>query len=195
MNRLKNGVVLALMALAAGGLIGHATPAAATPIDSLSFSGATWSDGGKLSGSFTYEYNSSFNVTIDSVNILSTAGSQLPTFDYVYALGGAHNTISTPGTDYQNTSAKAYELFVSDAATGNVQMFLDWTGLGSSAQIKISIVGGNYSSEDNGNCCGSTILRLTSAGTSVASTVPEPFGAGVLLIGMVGVGWVRRRAA
>lgn len=199
MRPISTGFIAAFTTVAAFAVGAGSTPALANTIAELSFSGATWSDGGTLSGAITYSYNSSGNVAIDKVDITTGAGSKLAGFHYVYSPGASGNTALAPSTDYQNSAAQAYEMYTKDAATQNVTIFLDWTGLGANAALKSSIVGGNYSSEQNQSLIGSPMRTLSSAGTSTGSLVlpvQEPSGGALLGSGLLGLMLVwRRRAA
>jgi hypothetical protein len=177
-------------ALLAGATQARATLSSAT----LSFTGASWSDGGSLSGSFTYTYNTANSLqSITAADIVVTAGSTLPAYNLVYNEPGKTDTASAPGFDDNDSTHEHYEMYLSDLATGNIQVYLDWNGTGSAAVLEISVPG-NYSSETDGNVSGA-VLGLTSAGTStdILPSVPEPAGLLPLFAGLAGIALVRSR--
>ena len=108
-----------------------ASSAHATLISQLSFNGAQWNNGGGLSGSITYEYDTSNDLTqIDSAEIFVTAGTEIPAFNLVYNVPGQTNTASPPGWDYNHPSNQNYEFTFSDSATRSINLYLDMSGIG-----------------------------------------------------------------
>jgi hypothetical protein len=184
--------VLAL-GLAAGLLAGAPQARATLLTATLSFTGATWSDGGSMSGSFTYTYSAANSLqAITAADIVVTAGSSLPAYQLVYNEPAMTNTATAPGFDDNDSNHQHYEMYISDLATGNIQVYLDWNGTGSAAVLEVSVPG-NFSSETDGNVSGA-VLRLSSAGTStdIVPSVPEPAGLPAMLAGLAGIGIVRR---
>ena len=189
----RPGSVTAISLLIAVAVGASAGPAHANLVSTLAFSGAAWSNGSALSGSITYEYNPSNSlVQIDSADISVTAGTGIPAFTLIYDVPGMTNTASTPGWDYNNATNLNYEIDLADSATGNINMYLDMSGIGATAVLAKNVSGGNYSSLADYNVSGS-VYRLANAGTSEVQ-VPEPSGIGIVLSGALGGIFLARRA-
>ncbi len=189
--RVLRTIVLA-GAIIAGSASLFSIPAHADTIATLAFSGAVWDDGGGLSGSITYDYNSANQLTqILSADIHVTAGTYLPSFTFVYDVPGLTSTAPQPSWDYNNGPGEYYEATLEDSATRSNLLFLDWSGIGTTARLAIAVPG-NYTSDADYDT-NSHVVALASAGTSAGSIVPEPTSIGLLLVGTLGIGACRQR--
>jgi hypothetical protein len=189
-HRLGGSVAIVALVLLCGSVATHAAPVTST----LSFSDATWSDGGGLSGNFTYVYDSATDVvlSVTSIDVTTTAGSTLPGFSYVYSVPSLTDTVGTFVLDTNDAAAESYELFVASPANSH-RIWLDWNGLGSAAALVAA-------QPSEGNAIVETydpgISRfLTSAGTSqgVDAVVPEPGALSLFGFGATTLWMVRRR--
>ncbi len=175
------GLLVVLLSVASAG------SAHANFISTLSFSGAEWSNGSGLSGSITYEYDASNDlIAILEADISVLAGTNIPAVNLSYDVPAQPNTASTPGWDYNNPSNENYEITISDSATGNINLYLDMSGIGPTAMLATAVSGGNYSSIADYNVSGS-VYGLSSAGTSMDQEVPEPSSMCILLAGLLGI--------
>jgi len=148
----------------------------------ITFNNLTWSDGSVSSGYFDYTYDSvGFGLqSIVAAGITTTAGSSIPSFQLYYATPGQTDN-ALLGFDYNNASGQKYEAYFMDSATHNQQIFLDWTGLGNSAQLVITTPGNFASISVTG---GSTYRTVSSLGTSSGSIVPTPEPSTIALAGV-----------
>ena len=184
----KNLFLLAILTV-----IAIASAEAQLTTSTLSFSGATWSDGGSLDGYFTIEYNNGTPFAVLSLNVITGNGTSdgFIGFDYIYNVSGQANTISTPTFDaLQSDGAPANELVAVRLGEDDPYygLFLDWQG-SSPTSLYVGTVGGQYSSE---NYEGAPEIRsLNNLGGSVGA--PEP--STLALAGLSGLGLLlyRRR--
>jgi PEP-CTERM motif len=188
------------IAVCLSGKAAHAGSTTAT----LSFTSASWADGGAMNGYFVYNYDSSGDITsILSVDITSGSSTQAPGNTYIYDVSGMTNTVSsvqiTNATGGTVGGVYEFHSTLGGAETGD-GMYLDWTGVGSAAAL--SAGGGvDYSSEEfyvenDGYRILSAGTGSSSAGTSSGSdgdtSIPEPASMTLLLAGLSGLGMLRR---
>lgn len=177
------------IAFAAIAAIGIRAQAQSTLSGQISFTGLTWSDGSTSSGYFDYTYDSTSDslLSITAVDINTQAGSGIPSFQLYYSIAGEPDNAQA-GQDYNNSSQQKYEAYFEDTATRKDQIFLDWTGVGSSAML-VSTTPGNFASiSANG---GSTVYGATSLGTVVAT--PEPSSLALIGLGAAALVVARRK--
>jgi hypothetical protein len=159
----------------------------------LSFSGATWSDGGSLDGYFTIEYNNGTPFAVLSLNVITGNGTSdgFIGFNYIYNVAGQNDTVD-PDNIYINVTQfdgyPANELFASDSAD-NYELYLDWQG-DSPTSLFVGDVGAQYSSEAYDGSPG--IRSLNDEGGS-AGSVPEPSTPALAGLGGLGLLLFRRR--
>jgi hypothetical protein len=167
-------------------------PAAAGAL-TLSWSGASWNDGGSLSGTFTVDYNdiTGAPTSLVSADVVTGNGTSdgFPGQTYLYNVSGYTNTVADADFDAaQAMGAPANELVM--YLPSGYGIYLDWQGTDPTT-LWVGTVGGQYSSE---NTPGKSLIRyLNSEGGSAGSSTPEP--ATVILTGLalVGAGWLRHR--
>jgi hypothetical protein len=180
----------------------------------LSFTGASWNDGGSLDGYFTVTYDPTKGAgaptALDSMYVQTgngTNGDGFPGQLYIYDVPGYANTVSTNDFDAsQALGAPASEVYVADTAGNN--LYLDWsvaTPASLPTGLWVGSSGGQYSSESIG-VFRDPIRGLNSQGgsggsggnqPSIPSGVPEPgtFSlAGLALAGTVICGLRKSRA-
>ena len=159
----------------------------------ISFNNIVWGDGSTSSGYIEYTYDSATYglQSIVMADITTAAGSSISSFQlYNSAPGQTDN--ATLGFDYNNAGQQKYEAYFMDSATRQYQIFLDWTGVGSSAQL-VSTTPGNFASiSQNG---GGSYYTISSMGTSTGSivAVPEPSIISLAGVGIAGLMVLRRR--
>lgn len=176
--------------------------AEAKPMDTtntLSFSGASWNDGGTLDGYFTIQYSGGTPVAVLSLDVTTGNGTSdgFIGYDYIYNVSGQADTVSYSGINATQSEYPANELVAESLSGGFVNnqsydapanepvalgssdsgssdsdymLFLDWQG-SNPTSLYVGTVGGEYSSEDYDGSPG--IRSLNSEGGSVG-TVPEP---------------------
>src|ERR1035438_10247685 len=83
--------------------------------NTLSFSGASWSDGGSLDGYFTIEYNGGTPDAVLSLDVTTGNGTSdgFIGFNYIFNVDGQADTVGTHGiSDRQNLGYPANELYM-----------------------------------------------------------------------------------
>jgi hypothetical protein len=177
--------------------------------NTLSFSGASWSDGGSLDGYFTIEYDNGTPYAVLSLDVTTGNGTSdgFIGYDYIYNVSGQANTIYAPGfSALQNEGAPANELEVGSSFVASNQsydapanepvalgspdsnyiLFLDWQG-SNPTSLYVGDVGFQYSSEDYDGSPG--IRSLNDEGGSV----PEPTSMALAGLGFIILHVVKRR--
>jgi hypothetical protein len=162
--------------------------------NTLSFSGASWNDGGSLDGYFTIQYYGGTPSAVLSLDVTTGNGTSdgFIGFDYIYNVSGQANTISTPTFDaLQSDGAPANELVAVRLGEDDPYygMFLDWQG-SSPTSLYVGVVGGQYSSENYEGAPG--IRSLNNEGGSLGP-VPEPSTLALAGLGGLGLLLFRRR--
>jgi PEP-CTERM motif len=160
--------------------------------NTLSFSGASWNDGGSLDGYFTIEYNGGTPYAVLSLDVTTGNGTSdgFIGFQYIFNVEGQADTVDTPSFDaWQNLSDPANELYVNPLGSPSDWLFLDWQG-SSPTSLYVGDVDGQYSSEQYVN--GPGIRSLNDEGGSVG-TVPEPSTLALAGLGGLSLLLFRRR--
>jgi hypothetical protein len=158
----------------------------------LTFSGASWSDGGSLDGYFTIQYDAGTPTAVLSLDVATGNGTSdgFTGFHYIFNVDGQANTIIDAYINATQPNFTANELFTeSSSETGSHHVYLDWQG-SSPTSLYLGNVGGEYSSE---NYVGSSGHRtLNDEGGSVG-TVPEPTTLALAGLGGLSLLLFRRR--
>ena len=166
--------------------------------NTLSFSGASWSDGGSLDGYFTIQYDNGTPTALLSLDVITGNGISdgFIGYDYIYNVSGQANTVvlggwvslsggdDSPGSGFsalQSLGAPANELNVDSLNSPDYALFLDWQG-SSPTSLWVGDIGGQYSSEDY---TGESIRSLNNEGGS-PGPAPEP--STLALAGLGGLG-------
>ena len=166
--------------------------------NTLTFSGASWNDGGSLDGYFTIQYDAGIPDAVLCLDVTTGNGTSdsFIGYDYIYNVSGQANTVNgTPGFDaLQSDGNPANELLVvrsSDPDYFNYGLYLDWQG-SNPTSLYVGDVGSQYSSEAYDGSPG--IRSLNDEGGSQGS-VPEPSTLTLALAGFSGLGLLlfRRR--
>jgi streptogramin lyase len=164
--------------------------------NTLSFSGASWSDGGSLDGYFTIKYVSGSPIAVLSLDVTTGNGTSdgFVGFNYIYNVSGQANTLNgTPTFDaIENDGAAANELVAvrsSDSDLYNYGLYLDWQG-SNPTSLYLGNVGSQYSSEAYTDSPG--IRSLNNEGGSLGP-VPEPSTLALAGLGGLGLLLFRRR--
>lgn len=168
-------------------------PAAAGTL-ALAWAGASWNDGGFLSGTFTVDYDDSTGapVSLVSADVVTGDGTSdgFMGQTYLYDVSGYSNTVTDYSFDAAQTMGAPANEVVMGLASG-YEIFLDWQGT-SPTSLWVGDVGAQYSSE---NTAGKAIIRyLNNEGGSLGSAAPEP--ATIILAGLAlaGAAAIRRHA-
>ena len=177
-------------------LLATTLPAMAATL-TLTWTGASWNDGGSLSGTFTVDYNdiTGAPISLVSADVVTGNGTSdgFPGQTYLYNVSGYANTVSFEDFDAaQNLGAPANELEMSLASSPYLgyTIYLDWLGTDPTS-LWVGTVGGQYSSEDAPYQ--SQIRSLNSEGGSAGSSTPEPATVMLTGVALVGAAWLRRR--
>jgi hypothetical protein len=142
--------------------------------NTLSFSGASWNDGGSLDGYFTIEYNGGTPDAVLSLDVTTGNGTSdgFIGCDYIYNVSGQADTVSMAYIQRtQSGGSLANELMAWTGSTSSYSLYLDWQGDTPTSLYVGTIAGGQYSSEDYTSSPG--IRSLNNEGGS-AGPVPEP---------------------
>lgn len=155
--------------------------------NTLSFSGASWNDGGSLDGYFTIVYNMTVPQQVLALDVTTGNGTSDGFLGHQYTLNisGQADTVSSATIDAtQNGGYAANEVY---ASSGTYSLFLDWQG-SDPTSLYLGNAGGEYSSE---NYSGSPGIRaLNTQGGSVG--VPEPPTSAFAGIGFLMFGFMMR---
>src|ERR1700690_519117 len=113
--------------------------------NTLSFSGASWSDGGSLDGYFTIEYASGTPYAVLSLDVTTGNGTSdgFIGYDYIYNVSGHADTVSMAYIqNTQSGGAPANELKTYNGS----YLYLDWQG-SSPTSLYAGDIGDQHSSE------------------------------------------------
>ena len=194
----KNSLLLAILTAIA------VVSAEAKPMDTtntLSFSGATWNDGGTLDGFFTIIYDPT-GLPIDLLSADITTGDSTPGFyggatfagfEYIFDIAGKANTAG-PGTAgfidaTQNGGSSANELVLTSLDGPYRAFYLDWQG-STTMSLYSGNADGQYTSE---NYSGDPTLRFINSSGGSVEPVPEPTTLALAGLGGLGLLLFRRR--
>jgi hypothetical protein len=159
--------------------------------NTLSFSGASWSDGGSLDGYFTIQYQAGTPEAVLSLDVSTGNGTSdgFIGFDYIYNVSGQADTVI--GASFSNSSGTpAYELVTTSLDSPYNRLYLDWQG-STPTSLYVGDIGGQYSSENYTGAPG--IRSLNNEGGSLGSA-PEPSTLALLGFGSIALlGWQRHR--
>jgi len=177
--------------------------------NTLSFSGASWNDGGSLDGYFTVQYDiTGTPIALLSLDVVTGNGTSdgFLGYTYLYNVSGQADTASAiwDGGDTffsatQNGGAPANEVaigipinFESPDGTG-LSLFLDWQGSNPDS-LFVGDVGGQYSSESYFGGPGTRSLNDEGGSAGVTPT-PEPATFALAGLGGLALFVFRRRNA
>ncbi len=164
--------------------------------NTLSFSGASWNDGGSLNGNFTVEYENGTPTELLSLDVTTGNGTSdgFTGYDFLYNVAGQADTVFLAGINATEGGEFAANEVVADSDSGGYRnIFLDWQGT-TPTSLYLGDVGGEFSSEYD-SAVGIT-RGLNTDGGSVG-TVPEPSSFALAGLGGI-VTWVaskRKRSA
>jgi hypothetical protein len=153
--------------------------------NTLTFSGASWNDGGSLDGYFTIQYDNGTPIAVLSLDVATGNGTSdgFLGYTYIYNVSDQADTVIGAFINATQPDFTANELIaVNSSETDSHHVYLDWQG-SSPTSLYLGNVGDEYSSE---NYVGSSGYRtLNDEGGSVG-TVPEPTT--LALAGLSGLG-------
>jgi hypothetical protein len=158
---------------------------AQSTINTLSFSGASWNDGGSLDGYFTIQYENGTPTEVLSLDVTTGNGTSdgFIGFDYIYNVAGQADTVTM--TYIQNTQFEgrpANELMAYSGAS-DYNLYLDWQGSSPTSLYAGTVAYGEYSSEWYP---GVTEPRSINDEGGTVEPVPEPTA--MALVGLGGFG-------
>jgi len=95
--KIKNGLLLGILTAI---FIASAEAKPLLTTNTLSFSGASWSDGGTLDGYFTIEYNGGTPDAVLSLDVITGNGTSdgFIGFNYIFNVDGQADTVATPAS-------------------------------------------------------------------------------------------------
>jgi hypothetical protein len=158
--------------------------------NTLTFSGASWNDGGSLDGYFTVQYDAGTPTALLSLDVTTGNGTSdgFIGYDYIYNVSGQNNTVYYANINQeQNNGAPANELNVINY---NNIMYLDWQG-SSPTSLYVGDGGGQYSSETEFSP--EMGVRTLNEDGGSPGPVPEPSTLALAAVGGLGLLLFRRR--
>jgi len=173
---------------------------AANTVATLKFTGATLVDGGTISGSFTYTYDSvtSNLISLQSARVTTNGGGAFPVVSWIFNVPGqTDNVIDINLQDGVNNSHQIGLLETNGVL--NHLFYLPFSGIGTSATLITANTSfsSNLFCQNDPNCMGTQLLSV-GTNTAVLGTgaVPEPASWAMLIagFGLTGAAARRRRA-
>jgi hypothetical protein len=195
--KIKKTILLAILTT-----ISIATAEAQYSTNTLSFSGASWNDGGSLDGYFTIEYDlTGTPIALLSLDVVTGNGTSDGFLGntYIYNVSGQADTAGPGWFDdsffsaTQNGGAPANEIAVSPLDNSSAWLFLDWQG-STPTSLFVGDVGSQFSSESYSGDPGTRSLNNEGGSAGVTPT-PEPATFALAgLGGMILIAYRRRGA-
>jgi hypothetical protein len=191
---MKKRLALLLTVLA---VMAAATVKAQDTTSTLSFSGASWNDGGSLDGYFTVQYDPSGR-PIELLSADITTGSSVSGFtgfEYILNVEGKADTVELNDFDaIQNYGSPANELRLWSQGFPTYRLFLDWQG-STPTSLYVGDVGGQYSSESYPGAPdeGDGGVRYINSQAGSAGATPEPTAEALGGVGLAMMFIFRRR--